>query len=126
MPHSFPTRLSTYFPAYLLPGVRPRQRAVAPGDLRCPARLRHAVRPPRAGGAEEVPLVDARPSRQLLRAIRILMDKLPAPVYSSCQSDGRRRRGARSEEHTSELQSLMRITYAVFCLKTKTATYTAH
>src|SRR3546814_7991567 len=26
----------------------------------------------------------------------------------------------RSEEHTSELQSLMRITYAVFCLKTKT------
>src|SRR3546814_5408848 len=28
----------------------------------------------------------------------------------------------RSEEHTSELQSLMRITYAVFCLKTKTYT----
>src|SRR3546814_4661156 len=29
-------------------------------------------------------------------------------------------RGARSEEHTSELQSLMRISYAVFCLKKKT------
>src|SRR3546814_6907788 len=28
-------------------------------------------------------------------------------------------RAARSEEHTSELQSLMRITYAVFCLKKK-------
>src|SRR3546814_3733380 len=27
--------------------------------------------------------------------------------------------GLRSEEHTSELQSLMRISYAVFCLKTK-------
>src|SRR3546814_2521306 len=27
-------------------------------------------------------------------------------------------RGARSEEHTAELQSLMRISYAVFCLKT--------
>src|SRR3546814_10787545 len=27
----------------------------------------------------------------------------------------------RSEEHTSELQSLMRISYAVFCLKKKTA-----
>src|SRR3546814_9191487 len=26
----------------------------------------------------------------------------------------------KSEEHTSELQSLMRISYAVFCLKTKT------
>src|SRR3546814_7908202 len=44
--------------------------------------------------------------------------------------DGRRRQafrgrcrggaGARSEEHTSELQSLMRISYAVFCLKKKT------
>src|SRR3546814_9130187 len=30
----------------------------------------------------------------------------------------------RSEEHTSELQSLMRISYAVFCLKKKTKTYT--
>src|SRR3546814_3948565 len=28
--------------------------------------------------------------------------------------------GDRSEEHTSELQSLMRISYAVFCLKKKT------
>src|SRR3546814_2362246 len=28
--------------------------------------------------------------------------------------------GFRSEEHTSELQSLMRISYAVFCLKKKT------
>src|SRR3546814_9380472 len=30
--------------------------------------------------------------------------------------------GLRSEEHTSELQSLMRISYAVFCLKKKTKT----
>src|SRR3546814_6383772 len=29
----------------------------------------------------------------------------------------------RSEEHTSELQSLMRISYAVFCLKKKTTLY---
>src|SRR3546814_5619368 len=34
-------------------------------------------------------------------------------------------RGWRSEEHTSELQSLMRISYAVFCLKIQTLnTYT--
>src|SRR3546814_1968008 len=32
------------------------------------------------------------------------------------------RRVARSEEHTSELQSLMRISYAVFCLKKKNIT----
>src|SRR3546814_8382621 len=41
------------------------------------------------------------------------------------QREGRRRRehhhpvGGRSEEHTSELQSLMRISYAIFCLKKK-------
>src|SRR3546814_6772375 len=34
-----------------------------------------------------------------------------------------RRADLRSEEHTSELQSLMRISYAVFCLKKKRTTY---
>src|SRR3546814_879262 len=34
--------------------------------------------------------------------------------------------GLRSEEHTSELQSLMRISYAVFCLKKKKNTNTQH
>src|SRR3546814_10445869 len=42
----------------------------------------------------------------------------------NCRADPRGRQdrarsGARSEEHTSELQSLMRISYAVFCLKNK-------
>src|SRR3546814_5883924 len=32
--------------------------------------------------------------------------------------------GVRSEEHTSELQSLMRISHAVFCLKNKTLIFT--
>src|SRR3546814_6198750 len=36
------------------------------------------------------------------------------------------RHHGRSEEHTSELQSLMRISYAVFCLKNKKKTYTVH
>src|SRR3546814_17358732 len=35
------------------------------------------------------------------------------------QDRARIARGTRSEEHTSELQSLMRISYAVFCLKKK-------
>src|SRR3546814_5879347 len=34
--------------------------------------------------------------------------------------------GWRSEEHTSELQSLMRISYAVFCLKKKIIHYISH
>src|SRR3546814_8238711 len=37
----------------------------------------------------------------------------------SVESAGDLTIGARSEEHTSELQSLMRISYAVFCLKKK-------
>src|SRR3546814_9527136 len=36
-----------------------------------------------------------------------------------CQILGEKKFFARSEEHTSELQSLMRISYAVFCLKKK-------
>src|SRR3546814_3087841 len=38
---------------------------------------------------------------------------------------GRTAAVSRSEEHTSELQSLMRISYAVFCLKNKTYTRTS-
>src|SRR3546814_2777180 len=37
----------------------------------------------------------------------------------SCRSMLTRPQSMRSEEHTSELQSLMRISYAVFCLKKK-------
>src|SRR3546814_6837516 len=37
-----------------------------------------------------------------------------------------RRAAGRSEEHTSELQSLMRISYAVFCLKKKNQNNTYH
>src|SRR3546814_8994347 len=51
------------------------------------------------------------------------------PMNSSLSAIGARsaidipvsgRHASRSEEHTSELQSLMRISYAVFCLKKKT------
>src|SRR3546814_6441152 len=47
-----------------------------------------------------------------------LDDSVP---FISCDFavEHRRRRVIRSEEHTSELQSLMRISYAVFCLKKK-------
>src|SRR3546814_3870656 len=41
-------------------------------------------------------------------------------LYLGNFGETRRHCEARSEEHTSELQSLMRISYAVFCLKKKT------
>src|SRR3546814_4465623 len=51
----------------------------------------------------------------------------PCRTRYSCvvRNSGVRKSGyqcMRSEEHTSELQSLMRISYAVFCLKKKTKT----
>src|SRR3546814_7283624 len=42
-----------------------------------------------------------------------------APVASRSCTEKHSDSDARSEEHTSELQSLMRISYAVFCLKKK-------
>src|SRR3546814_3078640 len=41
------------------------------------------------------------------------------PVHHAAAIPSRCARRDRSEEHTSELQSLMRISYAVFCLKKK-------
>src|SRR3546814_10346728 len=50
-----------------------------------------------------------------------------ADIRSRLKTYGKKfKRGERSEEHTSELQSLMRISYAVFCLKKKNQTYIQH
>src|SRR3546814_8357865 len=50
--------------------------------------------------------------------------KLPAREIDRLLRRPDRRGFGRSEEHTSELQSLMRISYAVFCLKKKKKTNT--
>src|SRR3546814_6452491 len=91
--------------------------------------------PPRQGGAQArsdpgrvdrpCPFGGSRCQAELAHA--------PADVRRAAVVAGRRRRllaaerrigvdrqCLRSEEHTSELQSLMRISYAVFCLKKKT------
>src|SRR3546814_4234747 len=47
-------------------------------------------------------------------------------AYTPIVANSREQNLARSEEHTSELQSLMRISYAVFCLKKKTKTHKQH
>src|SRR3546814_10019002 len=58
------------------------------------------------------------------RAVRLCGSRFPrpraAPARLAVRARGVPVPGAvRSEEHTSELQSLMRISYAVFCLKKK-------
>src|SRR3546814_10592504 len=45
--------------------------------------------------------------------------RLPRRATEILEADHLHRGAQRSEEHTSELQSLMRISYAVFCLKKK-------
>src|SRR3546814_8386804 len=60
-------------------------------------------------------------------ALPIIFDLLKEEGLCLGGSSGINVAGAiRSEEHTSELQSLMRISYAVFCLKKKTTTNTQH
>src|SRR3546814_8382884 len=52
---------------------------------------------------------------------QVMLNLLPLPGAAAGGSAALQPVPARSEEHTSELQSLMRISYAVFCLKkTKT------
>src|SRR3546814_2358409 len=48
------------------------------------------------------------------------------PSRIATQDVASQRFGLRSEEHTSELQSLMRISYAVFCLKKKKTTQSTY
>src|SRR3546814_10018437 len=67
-----------------------------------------------------IPTADAVPRRRPRERARLVVATLAAIGFAAL---------ARSEEHTSELQSLMRISYAVFCLKkknTKTLISTKH
>src|SRR3546814_3418414 len=49
--------------------------------------------------------------------LNLARTEVRAPVDGIVTQASRLQLGQRSEEHTSELQSLMRISYAVFCLK---------
>src|SRR3546814_1254483 len=66
-----------------------------------------------------------------INAAELALQFWPVPArrvrnHGICRiADGKALRD-RSEEHTSELQSLMRISYAVFCLKKKTTTKNSH
>src|SRR3546814_4266129 len=63
--------------------------------------------------------VRSAPAQACTRAARL---NLPCTPWQQPTAGGQAA-GPRSEEHTSELQSLMRISYAVFCLKKKNNTH---
>src|SRR3546814_4734436 len=74
-------------------------------------------------GADEV-LVTLSSTHALQVAGELLVRRgtpvvLERPTEAAFERRLRERHADRSEEHTSELQSLMRISYAVFCLKKK-------
>src|SRR3546814_4808365 len=104
---------------------------VCSSDLRDPAGLlaqfflADVVRPAAAG------LADAAAHDQHVDQAAVVHVVVEPVVHARADDDhaaaaglvggaGELTRDLRSEEHTSELQSLMRISYAVFCLKKKT------
>src|SRR3546814_10123995 len=95
------TRTDTLFPYTTLFRSRDRSRKT-PGKRRISAARR--------GQGASGPASNLQ--NQYRQSSGSIVRSNPRPEYSD-----------RSEEHTSELQSLMRISYAVFCLKKKTTTY---
>src|SRR3546814_3175484 len=104
--------------------VTPRQAC------RHAAQIVHAPRSPeleiaratrRAALVTRAPLHGRGPASRLGRMLQGSEQRNARAVFweqeSGCGGGAQR---PRSEEHTSELQSLMRISYAVFCLKKKT------
>src|SRR3546814_9560706 len=106
MTHSFPTRRSSDLAPTSKPSARPLVEKGAPdaGDRSFSRRLDNQ---------------DPCPDRRSRPPLCPYADGGQCQRCEGCTGTARTRRTDRSEEHTSELQSLMRISYAVFCLKKK-------
>src|SRR3546814_7807185 len=115
MPHSFPTRRSSEFQVV---GADRGQDAAVAADRR-------------AHGIADVGVVhsiissgrpvSSRTSSRLTPSTSSIT-RAPSGPSANTPTSVYTRDTQRSEEHTSELQSLMRISYAVFCLKKKKTT----
>src|SRR3546814_1959298 len=75
----------------------------------------HAAAP----AAMQSPSPASAPAASARKEERVRMTRLRQTVAKRLKSAQENAALLRSEEHTSELQSLMRISYAVFCLKQK-------
>src|SRR3546814_5437562 len=132
MTHSFPTRRSSDLVAE---AVVLRESHVGPSLRSSPSQRRplsrgngfHPVRPEAMGST-----CGTHCLRWAARSAGVVVAASSQVMRGSRPNHERWRRAtcrvrlvARSEEHTSELQSLMRISYAVFCLK-NTHTHTTH
>src|SRR3546814_8075189 len=100
---------STYFPRFLISGLHlilfqkiVKRWPADPQHLGCAGNIALS---PGNGAADRLPVSHFPHGLQIDDVSRILILAIKVEI--------------RSEEHTSELQSLMRISYAVFCLKKK-------
>src|SRR3546814_3032849 len=119
--HSFPTRRPSDLEARLSGGRR-RQ-----ADEALPRLLHAALGRGRLDGLEAVDGLDQQGVLLARLALAPLDHRTQRILQEEADQDDERHHGERhegdrsghdrSEEHTSELQSLMRISYAVFCLK---------
>src|SRR3546814_10628990 len=92
--------------------------------MRKQASKMHDMLPAAAGDFEHSPRTRQNIAQHLRNGIAIAQrrGRMPPRILPVFINDPRRwssHARCRSEEHTSELQSLMRISYAVFCLKKK-------
>src|SRR3546814_8587214 len=90
---------------------------------RRPAWVRSRIRS-RSNWASEPKMLNTSIPPDVVVSICSVSERKPTPRAASSPTFSirwliERPRRSRSEEHTSELQSLMRISYAVFCLKKK-------
>src|SRR3546814_7386243 len=109
MPHSFPTRRSSD----LQQGNR--QHLESDDEVERGAVQQSWPHQRQGDAGQHCPGTRARGAGRILeRGVRD-----PRRPEEAVKISERRLRQPRSEEHTSELQSLMRISYAVFCLKKK-------
>src|SRR3546814_1810309 len=96
--------------------------ALAAGIRQC--ELEHRARGERGGDHEEDDQAQDHVDHRDQVDLRVVLGAAVADAHARVSPATPLRRGGcgdrwRSEEHTSELQSLMRISYAVFCLKKK-------
>src|SRR3546814_11123168 len=111
-----PRRLSVFVGVRGLAGVGARRRLVEAEQNRLAAHRAHDLEAPlRAVGQAAGGIVRLGGEVDLVEPVARQLDSLAFRPAVAGQAE------ERSEEHTSELQSLMRISYAVFCLKKKHA-----
>src|SRR3546814_6926852 len=106
-----------------VPGPQPIPSISTSGSSQCIPQLetRSTLAPARSNAVASSSAPQARANASSdMRTVMLMPVRSPSPV-----SPHRAGHGAyhRSEEHTSELQSLMRISYAVFSLKKNKSTY---